>query len=108
MEDGVKDWKGEKRSLGRKVAGQRVRRNQWAEPKEEAGWPKQAKAEGLEEGRERARRQHLPQHSEKKVAGELRDGGKVALLSGGPGQRGSEQGVCQGLVVGEQGELSTL
>ena len=42
------------------------------------------------------------------IAGELRDGGKVALLSGGPGQRGSEQGVCQGLVVGEQGELSTL
>ena len=32
----------------------------------------------------------------------------MALLSGGPGQRGAEQGMRQGLVVGEEGELTTL
>ena len=32
----------------------------------------------------------------------------MILLSGGPRQRGVEQGVFQGLVVGEEGEISTL
>ena len=34
------------------------------------------------------------------VTGELGDVGKVALLSGRPGQRRSEQSMCQGLAVG--------
>ena len=42
------------------------------------------------------------------VTGELGDIGKMALLSGGPGQRGEEKGVHQGLVVGEKGEFKTL
>ena len=42
------------------------------------------------------------------VTGELRDVNKMALLSGGPGGRGAEQGVHQGLVVSEEGELTTL
>ena len=42
------------------------------------------------------------------VAGEFGDVDKVALLSGGPGGRGMEQGMRQGLVVSEQGELTSL
>ena len=32
----------------------------------------------------------------------------MGLLSGGPGQRGGEQGVSQGLVVSEESEFTTL
>ena len=56
-------------SLGRRAAWQRVRKNQWADPKEEAGRQRQAMAKELEEVMERAGREHLPQHSESQGGG---------------------------------------
>ena len=42
------------------------------------------------------------------ITGKLRDEGKMALLPGGPRRRGAEQGMRQGLMVRENGKLSTL
>ena len=58
-----------KTSLGRRAAWGRVRKNQWAEPKEEGGWQRQVTVKGLEEVTERARREHLPQHSKSQGGG---------------------------------------
>ena len=42
------------------------------------------------------------------ITGKLRDVSQVMLLLGGPWRRGMEQGVCQRLVVSEQGKLPPL